>query len=146
SPEPRWCRNSDTQTRLGWKVSPRSSSPRVWSLKGACTGMLLSRSLRRKVLATAIAAVAFVLIYQAATNDARPAAATDARTSRPMAAGTRLDFVGTAYCKGQTTASGVVVQAGIAAADPSIFPEGTVLAIEGVPERYRGIYTVMDTG
>ena len=57
-----------------------------------------------------------------------------------------MDFVATAYCKGDTTASGVGVQAGIAAGDPALLPEGSVIAIEGAPEHYRGIYTVMDTG
>ena len=108
--------------------------------------MLLSRSLRRKVLATALAAVSFVLVYQAAANDARPSAAAAGRAGRTIATGTRVDFVATAYCKGETTASGVGVQAGIAAADRSLLPEGSVIALEGVPERYRGIYTIMDTG
>jgi 3D (Asp-Asp-Asp) domain-containing protein len=108
--------------------------------------MLLSRSLRRKVLATALAAVGFALVYQAAANDARPSASGALRASRGITAGARADFVATAYCKGQTTASGVGVQAGIAAADRSLLPEGSVIALEGVPEHYRGIYTVMDTG
>jgi 3D (Asp-Asp-Asp) domain-containing protein len=108
--------------------------------------MLLSRSLRRKVLATALAAVAFVLVYQAATNDARPSVSGVLRPGRAIVAGTRVDFVATAYCKGETTASGVGVQAGIAAADRSLLPEGSVIAVEGAPESYRGIYTVMDTG
>jgi 3D (Asp-Asp-Asp) domain-containing protein len=115
-------------------------------LPNGSTDMLLSRSLRRKVLATALAAVAFVLVYQAATNDSRPAASVAIRAGRAIEPGTRVDFVGTAYCKGDTTASGVIVKAGIAAADPSLLPEGSVIAVEGVPERYRGIYTVMDTG
>lgn len=37
-------------------------------------------------------------------------------------------------------------QAGVAAADPNILPEGSVVQIDGVPERHRGIYTVLDTG
>ena len=28
----------------------------------------------------------------------------------------------------------------------ALLPEGSVLQVDGVPERYRGIYTVMDTG
>jgi 3D (Asp-Asp-Asp) domain-containing protein len=108
--------------------------------------MFLSRSLRRKVLATALAAVGFTLVYQAAANDARPSAAMTLKAGRPISAGARVDFVATAYCKGQTTASGVGVQAGIAAADRSLLPEGSVIALERVPEHYRGIYTVMDTG
>ena len=108
--------------------------------------MVLSRSLRRKVLATALAALGFVLIYQAATNDARSPDSGSVLPARPIVPGTRMDLVATAYCKGDTTASGVGVKAGIAAADPLLLPEGSVIAIEGVPERYRGIYTVMDTG
>lgn len=108
--------------------------------------MVLSRSLRRKVLATALAALGFVLIYQAATNDARSSESPSVGPHPPFATGTRISLVGTAYCKGYMTASGVGVKAGIAAADPTILPEGSVIAVEGVPERYRGIYTVMDTG
>jgi 3D (Asp-Asp-Asp) domain-containing protein len=66
--------------------------------------------------------------------------------AKKVAAGARLDFVATAYCRGQTTASGVDVQAGIAAADEALLPEGSVISVSGVPEQYRGIYTVMDTG
>lgn len=105
--------------------------------------MFLSRSLRRKLLATALTAVGFAFVYEATVIDSRSVAAV--RAGSP-AAGSRIDFVATAYCKGQTTASGVTVQAGIAAGDPSLLPEGSVVQVEGVPERYQGIYTVLDTG
>ena len=57
-------------------------------------------------------------------------------------------FVATAYCKGQTTASGVAVRAGIAAADPRILPLGSIIRIggEAVDEKYHGVYSVLDTG
>ena len=48
--------------------------------------------------------------------------------------------------KGTTTASGVGVRSGIAAADPSILPVGSVLNIAVGDNRYNGVYTVMDTG
>ena len=32
------------------------------------------------------------------------------------------------------------------AADPEILPVGTVLEIDSLPNKYNGIYTVMDTG
>lgn len=104
--------------------------------------MLLSRSLRRKFLATALGAIAFLLLYQATVIDSRSVA------GLRVAAGTaaKLQFVATAYCKGQVTASGVDVQEGVAAADPHILPEGSVIQLDGVPERHRGIYTVLDTG
>jgi 3D (Asp-Asp-Asp) domain-containing protein len=110
--------------------------------------MLLSRSLLRKLLATALAAVGFVLLYNATVVDLRSVAIKTlpaAKGLTPMA-GSRLEFIATAYCKGQTTSAGVTPQAGIAAADPLLLPEGSVVQVDDVAERYRGIYTVMDTG
>jgi 3D (Asp-Asp-Asp) domain-containing protein len=109
--------------------------------------MFLSRSFRRKLLATTLAAVALVLLYDATVIDSRNMSRPDGPDrGRKVTAGARLDFVATAYCRGQTTASGVDVQAGIAAADETLLPEGSVISVAGVPEQYRGIYTVMDTG
>jgi len=102
--------------------------------------MLLTRSLRRKLLAMLLGLAAFFLLYQATVIDSRSSPETHA------AAGQRRDFVATAYCKGDTTASGVAPQAGVAAADPHVLPEGTVVKVDGVPDPYRGIYTVLDTG
>ena len=61
-------------------------------------------------------------------------------------AGSRLQFSATAYCKGTTTASGVGVRTGIAAADPTLLPVGSVVNVATGDERYNGVYTVMDTG
>ena len=107
--------------------------------------MLLSRSFRRKLLATALAACSFVLLYNATVIDSRSVIAPGLASLASMA-GARLEFVATAYCKGQTTSAGVSPQAGIAAADPGLLPEGSVVEIDGAGDRYRGIYTVMDTG
>jgi 3D (Asp-Asp-Asp) domain-containing protein len=60
--------------------------------------------------------------------------------------GMHLRFTATAYCKGTTTASGVNVRTGIAAADPDLLPVGSVVQIARLGERYNGIYTIMDTG
>jgi 3D (Asp-Asp-Asp) domain-containing protein len=60
--------------------------------------------------------------------------------------GARLYFTATAYCKGDTTASGVSVRTGIAAADPSLLPVGTVIRIDTPESKLDGIWTVMDTG
>jgi 3D (Asp-Asp-Asp) domain-containing protein len=57
-----------------------------------------------------------------------------------------LQFSATAYCKGSTTASGVEVRTGVAAADPSLLPVGSVVTVTTDNKRYNGIYTVMDTG
>jgi 3D (Asp-Asp-Asp) domain-containing protein len=110
--------------------------------------ILLSRSLRRKLLATVLTAVAFVLLYNATIIDSRTVALRESESLvalKPQT-GSRLEFTATAYCKGDTTSAGVAPQAGIAAADPQLLPEGSVVQVEEVPERYRGIYTVMDTG
>jgi len=110
--------------------------------------MLLSRSLKRKFFVTCGAMVGFTLLYQARTFDSRNAAEQAARleeTATP-APGLTLRFTATAYCKGETTASGAAVRTGIAAADPALLPVGSVIRVESLGERYDGIYTVMDTG
>jgi len=110
--------------------------------------MLLSRSLARKIVATGTAAVAFAFLYEVTVLDSRYAARQlELReTTTPPAPGARLRFTATAYCRGTTTASGVNVRNGIAAADPDLLPVGSVLQVDRLGERYNGIYTVMDTG
>jgi 3D (Asp-Asp-Asp) domain-containing protein len=39
-----------------------------------------------------------------------------------------------------------MVTRGIVAADPDVLPLGTVIRVAGLPGRYDGVYTVMDTG
>ena len=110
--------------------------------------MLLSRSLGRKIVATGTAAVAFAFLYEVTILDSRYAARqAELReaTAVPFP-GTRLRFTATAYCRGTTTASGVNVRNGIAAADPDLLPVGSVIQVERLGDRYNGIYTVMDTG
>jgi 3D (Asp-Asp-Asp) domain-containing protein len=106
--------------------------------------MLLSRSVRRKLLATVLAAAGFLLLYEATVFDSRSIASTD--VSPAPRAGSRMRFEATAYCKGQTTASGVAVRSGIAASDPKLLPLGSIIQVDGVPDRLEGIYTVLDTG
>src|SRR5438045_1742209 len=110
--------------------------------------MLISRSVGRKVVATATAATAFVLLYEVTVMDSRFALrqATEREDTAPPSTGARLRFAATAYCKGTTTASGVNVRTGIAAADPELLPVGSVIQVDKLPDRYNGIYTVMDTG
>jgi 3D (Asp-Asp-Asp) domain-containing protein len=38
------------------------------------------------------------------------------------------------------------VRSGVAAADPRLLPLGSIVQIDGVPDQYQGIYTVLDTG
>lgn len=107
----------------------------------------LSRSLRMKLLATALAAGLFVLIiYEGVMWDSRTARIESASETALPSPGASLRFSVTSYCKGDITASGVRVRAGIAAADPALLPPGSVVRIEGVPGKYEGIYTVLDTG
>jgi 3D (Asp-Asp-Asp) domain-containing protein len=110
--------------------------------------MLLSRSFGRKIVATGTAAVAFAFLYEVTILDSRYAArqAELRETTAIPAPGTKLRFTATAYCRGTTTASGVNVRNGIAAADPDLLPVGSVLQIDRLGDRYNGIYTVMDTG
>src|SRR5688500_4814198 len=118
--------------------------------------MLLSRSLRRKILATIVVAMALVFVNETTTIDSRYAArlfrteAVDGgvvKASAPVVERRDpLRFTATAYCKGHTTQSGVAVRTGIAAADPDLLPVGSVIQIDNTLEAYKGIWTVMDTG
>jgi 3D (Asp-Asp-Asp) domain-containing protein len=109
--------------------------------------MLISRSTGRKIVATGIAAIGFAFLYEVTFLDSRHAARLAEReASAAPAAGTRLRFTATAYCKGTTTASGVNVRTGIAAADPDLLPVGSVIQVDKLGDRYNGIYTIMDTG
>lgn len=110
--------------------------------------MQISQSLVGRTLATLIVAVVFVFLYETTIRDSRYAArqATVAEATGLPQAGAQLAFTATAYCKGETTASGVVVRTGIAAADPGLLPVGTVVRVDMPNSRYSGIWTVMDTG
>lgn len=106
----------------------------------------ISRSTWRSLLATLVAVTGFVLLYEATTIDSVwPWSAKPVDPTQPVP-GARLQFTATAYCKGSTTASGVVVRTGIAAADKSLLPVGSVVTVTTDNTRYNGVYTVMDTG
>ena len=108
---------------------------------------MLANSLWRKVLATLVVAIGFVWLYEVTILDSRFAAQQATRdTVSPPMPGSRLLFSATAYCKGSTTASGVEVRSGIAAADPDLLPVGSVVQVDAPGTRYDGVYTVMDTG
>ena len=110
--------------------------------------MLLSRSTGRKVVATGFAILGFAYLFEATVLDSKPFGQTLEELTEPARpeTGSRLKFTATAYCKGTTTASGVNVRHGIAAADPKLLPVGSVVRVDRLAERYNGIYTVMDTG
>jgi 3D (Asp-Asp-Asp) domain-containing protein len=103
-----------------------------------------SRSVWRKAAGTALTALVFASLFDITIRDLHDEAgrALDGAVS----GGKRLAFHATAYCKGATTASGVPVQAGVAAADPEWLPVGSVIQLDASAGRYKGIYTIMDTG
>jgi 3D (Asp-Asp-Asp) domain-containing protein len=106
----------------------------------------LSTSLWRKLLATAVVVVGFVWLYEVTILDSRVESDDEIASTAPPVPGARLLFSATAYCKGSTTASGVNVRSGIAAADPDLLPVGSVVQVDAPGTRYDGVYTVMDTG
>lgn len=110
--------------------------------------MIISGSFWRKAIVTALAAAAFVSLYEVTILDSKYAArqSTMREAMAPPAPGARLSFGASAYCKGITTTSGVAVQSGVAAADPELLPVGSVVEISSLPQKYNGIYTVLDTG
>ena len=111
-------------------------------------GVIISRSLWRKALVTAVAVGAFVSTYEVTIPDSKYAAVAGAlrETVTAPKPGARLAFNATAYCKGNTTSSGAPAQTGVAAADPELLPVGSVVELDSLPPRYNGIYTVLDVG
>lgn len=55
-------------------------------------------------------------------------------------------FQATAYCQTGTTASGTLTKPGVIAADPRVFPKGTVVRLDVSLRGYSGTYRVEDTG
>jgi 3D (Asp-Asp-Asp) domain-containing protein len=110
--------------------------------------MMISGRFWRKTIVTAIAAVGFVSFYEVTALDSKYVArlATLHEATALPIPGSRLTFTATAYCKGLVTASGVAVQSGVVAADPELLPVGSVVEVDSLPQKYNGIYTVMDTG
>jgi 3D (Asp-Asp-Asp) domain-containing protein len=110
--------------------------------------MIISERFWRRAIVTTVAAIAFVSFYEVTALDSKYVArlATLQDTAALPMPGARLAFSATSYCKGFQTASGVAVRSGIVAADPEILPVGSVVEIEQLPQKYNGVYTVMDTG
>lgn len=111
--------------------------------------MFLYRSTWRRLLVLSFGMVVFGLLFEVTVLDSRDHATEKEEphelTATP-APGVRLRFTATAYCRGTTTASGVNVRSGIAAADPNLLPVGSVVRIERLGDKYNGVYTIMDTG
>ncbi len=106
---------------------------------------MLSRSDGAKLAMLVIAVVGLVLVFEMRGLDSLEVGSAPDNHPAP-APGATLDFTATAYCKGTTTASGVAVRSGIAAADPTLLPVGSVVKVTTHDPAYNGVYTVMDTG
>ena len=107
---------------------------------------LLSRSDSRRLVVMLVVIGGLMLTYEATTFDLMPWGGAGIVDPSAPVPGARLDFSATAYCKGKTTASGAEVRTGIAAADDSILPVGSVVNVATDNIRYNGVYTIMDTG
>jgi len=103
---------------------------------------------RRTFVALIATLVVAVSVYETRMLDSGYGAWLDmlGDEDEPPAPGSHLAFDATAYCKGQTTAAGVNVRRGIAAADPLLLPVGTVVTLATGDPEYNGVYTIMDTG
>jgi 3D (Asp-Asp-Asp) domain-containing protein len=107
---------------------------------------ILSRPNSPRFVIMVVVVGALVLAYEATTFDLLPWGASAVVNPSAPIPGARLEFSATAYCKGKTTASGLEVRTGIAAADDSILPVGSVVNVATESPRYNGVYTIMDTG
>jgi 3D (Asp-Asp-Asp) domain-containing protein len=110
--------------------------------------VIISNSVWRKAVVTVIAVGGFVSLYEVTILDSQYAArqAVLREATALPSPGARLAFSATAYCKGVTTASGVAARRGVAAADPTLLPVGSVIDVDSLDSQYNGIYTIMDTG
>jgi 3D (Asp-Asp-Asp) domain-containing protein len=110
--------------------------------------VITSRFFWRRAFPSLLLVSIFLLLYEATVSDSRYAARQAQLLEGQLkpAPGTRLQFEATAYCKGQTTASGVAVRSGVVAADDSLLPVGSVIQADFEMPEYNGVYTVMDTG
>ena len=109
---------------------------------------ITSKFFWRRMFPSLLLVSSFVVLYESTVSDSRYAARQAELLEGELkpAPGTRLQFKATAYCKGQTTASGVEVRSGVAAADPGLLPVGSVIQADFEMAEYNGVYTVMDTG
>jgi 3D (Asp-Asp-Asp) domain-containing protein len=108
--------------------------------------VLLARSLWRKAFVLLLGIGGFVWLYEVTIPDSRFSMIPLGFESDSPTPGGRITFTATAYCKGFVTSSGVAVQSGILAADPSLLPVGSVVRLDVSNDKYDGVYTVLDTG
>jgi 3D (Asp-Asp-Asp) domain-containing protein len=105
--------------------------------------MAMPRAVRRLLVVTTVAGLLVLAVFTTRTRDSTEEVFDS--DGRPRL-GTAIRFQATAYCKGETTASGIAVRHGMAAADPTLLPLGSVVRVDTADTRYGGIWTVLDTG
>ncbi|MBL8138457.1 MAG: 3D domain-containing protein [Acidobacteria bacterium] len=104
--------------------------------------MAVPRAVRRLLVIT-VAGLLVLAVFTTRTRDSTEEVFDG--DGRPRL-GTAIRFQATAYCKGETTAAGIAVRHGMAAADATLLPLGSVVYVETDDTRYSGIWTVLDTG
>ena len=116
--------------------------------------MLISRSLGRKLTATATVAVGFVLMYEATVMDFRDirdiprlVESPSAEEETPLPAqATHLRFTATALLQGDDDGVGGQRADGDRRRRSRAAAGRSVIQVDKLGERYNGIYTIMDTG
>jgi 3D (Asp-Asp-Asp) domain-containing protein len=112
---------------------------------------MLAGSLGRKAIVMLIAVSGFVWLYEATMFDSLLVTRlglvdeSDPLPS-PLLLGVRLAFTATAYCRGQQTSAGVAPRRGVAAADPSLLPLGSIVDVDADDGSFDGVYSILDTG
>lgn len=104
--------------------------------------MAMPRAVRRLLVVT-VAGLLVLAVFTTRTRDSTEEVFDS--DGRPRL-GTAIRFQATAYCKGDTTAAGIAVRHGMAAADATLLPLGSVVRVDTDDTRYSGIWTVLDTG
>jgi len=104
---------------------------------------MATRRTVRRLLAVTVAGLLVLAVFTTRTRDSTEEVFD--RDGRPRL-GTAIRFQATAYCKGTTTAAGIAVRHGMAAADATLLPLGSVVRVDTDDARYSGIWTVLDTG
>ena len=104
--------------------------------------MAVPRAVRRLLVVT-VAGLLVLAVFTTRTRDSTEEVFDS--DGRPRL-GTAIRFQATAYCKGDTTAAGIAVRHGMAAADATLLPLGSVVRVDTDDTRYGGIWTVLDTG
>lgn len=109
--------------------------------------MRLTDSPGRKAAAVVVATSGMVWFLEATIFDSQHAQSqAAARREASLVTGAPATFTATAYCTGTVTSTGVAPQHGIAAADPSVLPAGSIIDLDTGDRRMSGLYTVLDTG